>query len=118
MKKIGRPTKLPPKGFRASLGLKVTRGLKQRLEAAAAKSGRTQSQEAEFRIEQSFRDEHIIGLLRAELVPDQNTLHLTGADFKKFERLLAAPTMRNDKLMALLRGVTVFSQTSDGKARP
>jgi hypothetical protein len=36
------------------LGLKVTASLKARLEEAAAASGRTQSQEAEYRLERSF----------------------------------------------------------------
>lgn len=54
MAKRGRPTKQAEPGAKASLGLKVTPAIKTRLEEAAAASGRTQSQEAEFRIERSF----------------------------------------------------------------
>src|SRR6266404_6500241 len=54
MARRGRPTKEPEPGKRVSLGLKVTPLLKKRLEFEAAQSGRTQSQEAEARLEQSF----------------------------------------------------------------
>jgi hypothetical protein len=52
--KKGRPTKTPVPGERASLGLKVTAEIKARLDRSAQESGRTQSQEAEFRLERSF----------------------------------------------------------------
>ncbi|MFK0688012.1 TraY domain-containing protein [Mesorhizobium sp. IMUNJ 23033] len=55
--KRGRPTKPVEAGERASLGLRVTPSLKDRLEASAAASGRSQSQEAEFRLERSFADD-------------------------------------------------------------
>jgi hypothetical protein len=58
-KRIGRPAKPAVPGQRHSLGLKVTGEMKQRLEDAARASGRTQSQEAELRIEMSFRDEQL-----------------------------------------------------------
>jgi hypothetical protein len=54
MARLGRPTKKAKPGTKASLGLKVTATLKARLEEAAAESGRTQSQEAEYRLERSF----------------------------------------------------------------
>ena len=54
MARKGRPTKTAKPGTKASLGLKVTASLKSRLEEAAAASGRTQSQEAEYRLERSF----------------------------------------------------------------
>ena len=54
-RKSGRPRKRQPKpGERVSLGLRVTPGLKDALDNSAAHSGRSQSQEAEFRLEQSF----------------------------------------------------------------
>ena len=56
-KRVGRPSKAPRKGARNSLGLRVTAETKNRLEAAAAASGRSQSQEVEFRLERSFRKE-------------------------------------------------------------
>lgn len=54
MAKRGRPTKSPKPGTKASLGLKVTASLKAQLEHEAARNGRTQSQEAEARLERSF----------------------------------------------------------------
>jgi hypothetical protein len=59
-RRTGRPTKPAKPGKRVSLGLKVTGEIKQRLDAAAQTSGRTQSQEAEVRLEQSFRDESLL----------------------------------------------------------
>jgi hypothetical protein len=56
-KRIGRPTKAPQPGKKVSLGLKVTAEIKNRLDAAARASGRTQSQEAERRLEGSFEHE-------------------------------------------------------------
>ncbi len=54
----GRPRKAAIEGERNSLGLRVTADVKMKLEDAATDSGRSQSQEAEFRLEQSFLDEH------------------------------------------------------------
>jgi len=56
-RRIGRPVKEPAPGTRVSLGLKVTPAIKKQLDAAAALTGRTQSQEAELRLENSFRDD-------------------------------------------------------------
>lgn len=61
----GRKPKAVSSGKRASLGLKVTPEIKRRLEIAAKSSGRTQSQEAEARIEQSFKQQE-----QAELFSD------------------------------------------------
>ena len=41
------------------LSFRVTPELKRKLAEAAAKSGRGQSQEAEFRLEQSFREDRL-----------------------------------------------------------
>jgi hypothetical protein len=58
----GRPRARKPKqGDRVSLGLRVTAEMKLRLDDAAAKSGRSQSQEAELRLERSFREEEALG---------------------------------------------------------
>jgi uncharacterized protein (DUF1778 family) len=65
-KRIGRPTKAPKPGERVSLGLRVTADIKQKLDEAAARSGRSQSQEAELRLERSFE--------REELLPEVLTL--------------------------------------------
>lgn len=66
-KRIGRPMKPPPRGKRVSLGLKVTAEIKRRLDSAARASGRTQSQEAERRIEMSYTYENAIGALDAAI---------------------------------------------------
>jgi hypothetical protein len=56
----GRPRRAEPKpGERVPLGLRVTPDVKSQLDKAAEQSGRSQSQEAEFRLEQSFRDQRI-----------------------------------------------------------
>ncbi len=60
-KRIGRPTKPGTAGQRNSLGLRVTAEIKRKIEAGALKSGRSQSQDAEFRIEQSFLEERAHG---------------------------------------------------------
>jgi hypothetical protein len=60
-KRIGRPMKAPARGKRVSLGLKVTADIKRRLDAAAQTSGRTQSQEAEYRIELSYQYQRALG---------------------------------------------------------
>ncbi len=66
-KRIGRPMKKPPRGQRVSLGLKVTAEIKRRLDSAARASGRTQSQEAERRIEMSYNYERVLGEFDAAL---------------------------------------------------
>jgi hypothetical protein len=63
----GRPTKMPAPGQRVSLGLKVTAETKRRIDLEAQASGRTQSQEAERRIELSFEYERAFGEARKVL---------------------------------------------------
>jgi predicted transcriptional regulator len=60
-KRLGRPPKPPTPGTRVALGLKVTPEIKRRLDQAARKSGRTQSQQAELMIERSFAEEDGFG---------------------------------------------------------
>lgn len=55
--KVGRPYKPATPGRRSPLGLRVTAEIKDLLDSAAVKSGRTQSQEAETRLELTFRSE-------------------------------------------------------------
>ena len=70
-RKLGRPKKAGQPGERVSLGLRVTADLKTRLDAAADDSGRSQSQEAELRLERSFNEdrtaEEISALTRTEI---------------------------------------------------
>lgn len=72
MARTGRPTKPAPAtgGGKVSLGLKVTREIKNKLDNAARVSGRTQSQEAEGRLERSFeRQELLFDVLTAAYGP-------------------------------------------------
>jgi hypothetical protein len=55
--KRGRPRKPPTEGKRSMLGLRVIPEVKDLLDNAAQRNSRTQSQEAELRIELSFRAE-------------------------------------------------------------
>jgi hypothetical protein len=56
----GRPTKPGKPGEKTTLSLRMTAELKQRLEDAGSSSGRNLSQEAERRLENSFRDDEIL----------------------------------------------------------
>lgn len=58
--KRGRKAQTASPGQRVSLGLKVTPDVKNKLDAEAKANGRTQSQEAELRIENSFRNRRLI----------------------------------------------------------
>lgn len=70
-KRTGRPAKTAQAGQRVSLGLKVTAEIKNRLDEAAGKNGRTQSQEAELRLERSFdRDDLLAEILNMRYGPD------------------------------------------------
>ena len=53
-KRVGRPRKEPEDGERVQLSFRVTPKLKRLLVGAADESGRSQSKEAEFRLERSF----------------------------------------------------------------
>ena len=57
----GRPTSEPEPGVRVPLSLRTTPDLKLQLGSAAEAKGRSLSQEAELRLEQSFRDEGLLG---------------------------------------------------------
>ncbi len=72
MAKRGRPPKTPePGGRKVSLGLKVTPGIKARIDSAAKLSGRTQSQEAEVRLERSFERQDLqMDVLRTAYGPE------------------------------------------------
>lgn len=59
--RIGRPIKTPESGERVTLGLRVTADMKGRLGDEAVRNGRSLSQEAEIRLEQSFKEEDAFG---------------------------------------------------------
>ena len=71
---MGRPVRPSGDRKRISLGLRVTAEIKDQLDHSAVKNGRSQSQEAELRIEQSFRDGRIEAILHEILkrLPDVN----------------------------------------------
>jgi hypothetical protein len=56
-RRAGRPTTPPKEGEKATLGIRASADLKQRLDLAAKRNGRSLSQEAEHRLEESLRDE-------------------------------------------------------------
>jgi len=89
-KKTGRPTKPGKKGERVPLGLRVTASLKEQLDSAALKSGRSQSQEAEFRLERSFQEEAMLGGFER--------MSFAYAVIRAFERGAFASFDRSDKL--------------------
>ena len=55
--RLGRPPLPPGEGKRYPLNMRTTRKVRDMLEAAAGQSGRSLTQEVEFRLEQSLRDE-------------------------------------------------------------
>jgi hypothetical protein len=63
-KRIGRPVVPGTPGERVPVGFRITAEAKLKLEQAALASGRSLSQEAELRIEQSFERDFILKSLR------------------------------------------------------
>jgi DNA end-binding protein Ku len=68
-KSVGRPRQDAEPGERAQLSFRVTAELKRRLDAAADESGRSQSQEAEFRLERSFDRQDLLSEVQRLLGP-------------------------------------------------
>jgi hypothetical protein len=58
--RAGRPTTVPKKGEKATLGIRASADLKRRLDNAAKASARSLSQEAEIRLEASFRSQDLL----------------------------------------------------------
>ncbi len=59
-KRLGRPTTKAKAGQKATLGIRATADLKNRLMAEANRNDRSLSQEAEIRLEQSFRAQSLL----------------------------------------------------------
>jgi hypothetical protein len=59
-RKVGRPGREPTPGERVGLSLRVTPDTKRALDTAAECAGRSLSQEAELRLEQSFRNQDLL----------------------------------------------------------
>ena len=89
--RMGRPIKSPREGERVGLSFRVTPDLKRQLTEAAARNGRGQSQEAEFRLEKSFEQERLYSLL----VASQNERH---------------PAQREEELQGLRAEVAVLTE--------
>jgi hypothetical protein len=87
--KRGRPTQDATPGTKASLGLTVTAGLKARLDAEAARTGRTQSQEAQWRLERSFDHQDLLDEVLALFFGQQTAsiLALLGDALGRLERV-------------------------------
>lgn len=66
-KRIGRPFKPAKPRTRAPLGLIVRAEVKARIEAAAKRTGRTQSQEAEFLIERAIHYDEMLEVMKTNL---------------------------------------------------
>ena len=86
-RKPGRPGRPRTVGERVPLGLRVSTELKTKLDGAAKASGRSQSQEAELRLEQSLKSEEALYKtldlaygheLTAIILAVARALHLTG----------------------------------------
>jgi TraY domain len=86
-KRIGRPTKPPTEGERVSLGLRVTADVKRKLDEAAAKSGRSQSQEAELRLERSFERDQLFAEIRNIMRSELSQCLMDGEIEKQWRRL-------------------------------
>lgn len=90
-KRMGRPKKPAKSGERVSLGLRVTAEIKSKLDDAAEKSGRSQSQEAELRLERSFINEKLhADALQAEVearLQAEDELHRAHDLIEKLELL-------------------------------
>jgi hypothetical protein len=54
-------TAAPPEGKRHPLNIRTTRELREQLESAANRSGRSLAQEMEMRLDHSFADERLLG---------------------------------------------------------
>jgi hypothetical protein len=69
-----------------SLGLRVTAELKRKLDEAAANSGRSQSQEAELRLERSFERDHLSAEIRKTMSIEWSKIsELWSKHLSKFE---------------------------------
>src|SRR4029453_18319761 len=62
--RIGRPMRVAEDGERVMIGCRVSAEIKNRLDEAARKSGRSQAQELELRLQQSFQAQDIVNYMR------------------------------------------------------
>ena len=62
--RVGRPMRIAEEGERVMIGCRVSAEIKNRLDEAAQKSGRSQAQELELRLQQSFEVEDMMQYLR------------------------------------------------------
>jgi hypothetical protein len=67
MKKVGRPPKYPGEGKRITHTMRVRAATREKLMAAAAESGRSMSEEIEYRVEKSFWEEDLLAQIKSVL---------------------------------------------------
>ncbi len=65
----GRPPRTPTNPERFAVSFRVTADIRRNLWIAAEKNCRSMSQEAEYRLEQTFRDEWLLSEIRKLLPP-------------------------------------------------
>jgi TraY domain len=87
--KPGRPMKAPTEGERVMIGVRVTPEMKNRLMEAAEKSGRSLSQEAEIRLQQSLDVEAQVMLMWQR---DQNLIQQFNENMKQYVMKVAKVT--------------------------
>jgi hypothetical protein len=73
VKRVGRPPKYAGEGKRVTHTMRVRAATREKLKAAAAESGRSMSEEIEYRVEKSFWEEDLVTRLRAALA-EQRTV--------------------------------------------
>jgi hypothetical protein len=62
--RVGRPMRIAEEGERVMIGCRVSAEIKNRLDEAAQKSGRSQAQELELRLQQSFAADDMMNYMR------------------------------------------------------
>ena len=95
-RRAGRPTTEGREGEKSTLGIRASATLKARLQEAADRNGRSLSQEAEIRLEQSFRDDDLLPQLMAGAYGRQLAamLMVMGAAMSDVGRVVAATEVK------------------------
>jgi hypothetical protein len=124
----GRPKKPVPAGTRTQIGIRVGADVKRLLDAAITESGRTQSQEAELRIDLTFRAQELLDQalemtfgrqLAGLLLTLGRTISVTGRrgafeatrSFEEMDRWMANPYAFNQVVEAVNEILTAFRPT-------
>jgi len=89
MHRLGRPLKEAAEGHRVMLGLRVSADVKNKLDEAARKSGRSQSQEAEIRLQKTFDAEELAMMMFQR---DQNLVEYFRDEMRRFAKAITHHT--------------------------